>query len=95
MKLTSLIFAGYSTGSIIKEHAQRQEFIDEFYATHPTTSRAEVKAEIFQLQSKRAVSLPDVLEEDHYAGYQYSKGRTRKTFSEKQQAKSSDDLLQF
>ena len=56
--------SGYSTGSIIKEHAQRQEFIKDFYAKHPTSGGVSVRAEISTALSKRAVSLPNVLEED-------------------------------
>jgi hypothetical protein len=31
---TSAMFAGYSTGSLMKEHADRQEYISDFYANH-------------------------------------------------------------
>jgi len=85
---------GYSTGSIIKEHAQRQEFIEEFYAKHPKTSRASVRAEIGRLQSKRAVSLPNVLEEDHYSSIKPRRCQQLKgSRTEGDHAKSSEDLL--
>ena len=86
--------SGYSTGSIIKEHAQRKEFIDDFYANHPNTRRASVRAEIFGLQSARAVSLPDMLEDRPYSGYH--RGREHRTSaSQTGQARSSEDLLQL
>ena len=53
------------------EHAQRKEFIDDFYANHPNTKRASVRAETFGLQSVHAVSLPDVLDDRPYSGYGY------------------------
>ena len=86
--------SGYSTGAIIKEHAQRQEFIEDFYAKHPNTSRASVRAEICRRQSQRAVSLPNVLEEGpRYIPARYQDQRTSP--SENEHTQYSDDLLYF
>jgi hypothetical protein len=90
--LQIILVSGYSTGSIIKEHTQRKEFIEDFYASHPQTSRASVRADICRRQSKRAVSLPSVLE----AGNTHTIGQEQRlSHSGKEQAKSNDDLLQL
>ena len=92
--LQIILVSGYSTGSIIKEHTQRKEFIDDFYASHPQTSRASVRAEICRRQSKRAVSLPSVLEDDQHSGNTHNTGQEQRSSSfQKKQAKSNEDLL--
>ncbi|XP_059088807.1 uncharacterized protein LOC131884927 isoform X2 [Tigriopus californicus] len=58
---------GYTTGSVIKEHKERQDYIDDFYACHPNASRPLMTrtASIRQQESaKRAQSLPDVLNDE-------------------------------
>ena len=72
---------------------ERQKFIEDFYANHPQTSRNTVKAEIFELQSKRAISLPNVLDEKPF--YEPHNQRERKSSSRKEKAKYSEDLLLF
>ena len=85
---------GYSTGAIIKEHAERQKFIEDFYANHSKPRGTTEKTNIFELNSKHAVSLPDVLEEDRDTENMHSKGGTRKK-SLGDQTKSNEDLLHF
>ena len=69
-----MFFPGYSTGSIIKQQKDRQEYIDDFYSSHSPSvgmindaannggfkaASAQLKRE--QWSNQRAHSLPDVL----------------------------------
>ncbi|XP_023348282.1 uncharacterized protein LOC111717000, partial [Eurytemora carolleeae] len=50
---------GYSTGSLIKEHTDRQDYISDFYSKHQERNMlARLTSE------KRTISLPEVLEDD-------------------------------
>ena len=82
---------GYSTGSIVKKFAQQQEHIDTVYSEIAPQDRSRLKN--FDLQAKRAVSLPDMLNDDKAEDDKNTIGAARKIWMKQSQAKSSENLL--
>ena len=86
--------AGYSTGSIVKKFAQQQEKIDSVFSEIGPQDRGRLRN--FDLQAKRAVSLPDMLNDDDNtedSENKYTIGNARKIWMKQSQAKSSENLL--
>ena len=82
--------SGYSTGSIVKKFAQQQEHIDTVYSEIGPHDRTRLRN--FDLQAKRAVSLPDMLNEE-VGDDKFTIGAARKIWMKQSQAKSSENLL--
>ena len=82
---------GYSTGSIVKKFAQQQEHIDTVYSEIGPQDRSRLRN--FDLQAKRAVSLPDMLNDDKAEDDKNTIGAARKIWMKQSQAKSSENLL--
>lgn len=82
---------GYSTGSIVKKFAQQQEHIDTVYSEITPQDRSRLRN--FDLQAKRAVSLPDMLNDDKTEDEKNTIGAARKIWMKQSQAKSSENLL--
>ena len=83
--------SGYSTGSIVKKFAQQQEHIDTVYSEIAPQDRSRLRN--FDLQAKRAVSLPDMLNDDKAGDDKNTIGAARKIWMKQSQAKSSENLL--
>ena len=87
------IIFGYSTGSVVKKFAQQQERIDSVYSEiGPQETQGRLRN--FDLAAKRAVSLPDMLnDQENKETENYTIGDARKIWIKQSQAKSSENLL--
>ena len=92
MDTTLCNFLGYSTGSIVKKFAQQQEKIDTVFSEIGPQDKGRLRN--FDLQAKRAVSLPDMLNDDDVMDNEkLTIGSARKIWMRQAQVKSSENLL--
>ena len=88
----NVAFLGYSTGTIVKKFAQQQEKIDSVFSEIGPQDKGRLRN--FDLQAKRAVSLPDMLNDDDVMDNEkLTIGNARKIWMRQAQVKSSENLL--